>query len=81
MGLSVTPRHAAGMQAERILKRFGAAVRRERKRRGLSQEELAFSAGLDRTYLSGVERGRRNIGLINIHRIARALRVRPADLL
>ena len=63
-----------------ILKKFGQAVRRERKRRGLSQEDLGFEAELDRTYISSVERGRRNISLVNIYRIAHALKVRPRDL-
>ena len=69
------------MQAEKVLIKFGEAVRRERTRRGLSQEKLAFAADLDRTYISGVERGRRNIGLLNIYRIAKALKVRARDLL
>ena len=44
-----------------------------RKRGGLSQEQLAFRCGLDRTYVGGVERGERNISIVNIERIARAL--------
>jgi transcriptional regulator with XRE-family HTH domain len=58
---------------ERDLQRFGARVREERERLGLSQEELADRAGLHRTYLGGVERGERNLGLLNVVRIARAL--------
>jgi len=53
--------------------RFGRAVRGRRKKRGLSQEEFADLCGLHRTYMGGVERGERNISLINIERIARAL--------
>ncbi len=49
--------------------------------RNLSQEELADAAHLDRTYVSSCERGKRNIGLINIHRLAAALGVKPSDLL
>ncbi len=52
-----------------------------RRARGLSQEELAHDAGLDRTYVSSCERGRRNIGLLNIYRLAAALRVSPEELL
>lgn len=48
---------------------------------GFSQEELAARAELDRTYIGGVERGERNVGLINIHRIAKALDLAPKDLL
>ena len=55
------------------LKEFGARVRELRLEKGLSQEELANAAGLHRTYIGGVERGERNIGLSNISQIARAL--------
>lgn len=60
---------------EKDLQRFGARVRAERERLGISQEELADRAGLHRTYLGGVERGERNLGLLNVIRIARALGV------
>ena len=63
------------------LERFGARIRAERERIGVSQEELADRAGLHRTYLGGVERGERNIGLLNILRIARALAITPGVLL
>jgi transcriptional regulator with XRE-family HTH domain len=52
-----------------------------RRSRGLSQEQLAYEAELDRTYVSSCERGRRNIGLLNIHRLAEALGVGPEELL
>lgn len=64
-----------------ILKLFGERVRVLRQSRGFSQEALALAAGLDRTYIGGVERGERNISLINIQKIAHALDVSPADLL
>jgi transcriptional regulator with XRE-family HTH domain len=63
-----------------IQKRFGERVRQIRKRKGLSQEALALACGLDRTYIGGVERGERNISLINVHRIAEALEVNPKEL-
>lgn len=63
------------------LQRFGARVRAEREQLGVSQEELAHRAGMHRTYLGGVERGERNVGLLNVLRIARALGVAPALLL
>jgi transcriptional regulator with XRE-family HTH domain len=67
---------------ERIeLERFGSRVRAERERLAVSQEELAELAGLHRTYIGGVERGERNVGLLNLVAIARALRVSPAVLL
>ena len=52
-----------------------------RLRAGVSQEKLAELAGLHRTYLSSVERGLRNISLINIGRLAQALNVSPADIM
>jgi len=64
-----------------LRQRFAANVRRLRKARGLSQERLAFEAGLHRTYVSGIERGLRNVGLDNIGVIAKALDVEPAELL
>jgi transcriptional regulator with XRE-family HTH domain len=63
------------------LQRFGARVRAERERLGVSQEELADRAEMHRTYLGGVERGERNVGVLNVLRIARALGVAPALLL
>jgi transcriptional regulator with XRE-family HTH domain len=62
------------------LLRFGRRVRALRERVGLSQEQLAAKAGIHRTYVGGVERGERNLGLKNVFRIARALGVPVADL-
>lgn len=67
--------------AERqILGRFGNNVRELRKARGLSQEQLAAEAALDRTYMGGIERGERNLGILNIVRVAKALNVRVSQL-
>lgn len=52
---------------------FGRAVRRLRENRGLSQEKLAELAAIHRTYIGDVERGTRNIALVNMTRIAKAL--------
>jgi len=60
--------------------RFGARVRALRLEQGLSQEALAHKCSLDRTYISGVERGERNISLRNIGVIAKALGLSIADL-
>jgi transcriptional regulator with XRE-family HTH domain len=59
---------------------FGARVRALRLQEGLSQEQLAERAGLHRTYVSSLERGQRNVGLDNIHILARALGVHPGQL-
>jgi transcriptional regulator with XRE-family HTH domain len=56
-----------------IIKKFGCRVREKRTAIGLSQEEFADKCGLDRTYISGIERGRRNVSLRNIEVIANAL--------
>jgi len=63
------------------LVRFGIRICTLRKTLGISQEELASRAGIHRTYLGGVERGERNVGLLNILRISEALEVRPEELL
>lgn len=54
---------------------FGAGVRALREEQGMPQEALAYAAGLDRSYIGGVERGQRNVSLDNIYRIASALGV------
>ncbi len=59
---------------------FGAHIRMLRLERGLSQEEVAHRAGVHVTYLSGIERGRRNPSLMNLRRIAGALGVAVAEL-
>ncbi len=61
--------------------RFGQRLREVRKGRGISQEKLAELAGLHRTYVSSVERGERNISLLNIESLARALGVKMAELM
>jgi transcriptional regulator with XRE-family HTH domain len=66
------------MQDVRV--RFGKALRLQRKKLGVSQEEFADMCGLDRTYIGGIERGERNVGLVNIERIAIALKLSLAQL-
>jgi transcriptional regulator with XRE-family HTH domain len=62
------------------LVRFGQRLRFAREARGLSQEELAHAAGLHRTYIGSVERGERNVGLLNLHSLSEAVGVTAADL-
>jgi transcriptional regulator with XRE-family HTH domain len=66
--------------AEKKLFNFGLRLKSLRLANNLSQEQLGMLAQLDRTYISGIERGVRNVGVINIFRIAQALKVPPADL-
>jgi len=67
-------------QEAQIQKHFGERVRELRKEKGLSQEALALACELDRTYIGGVERGERNISLLNIYKIAGALGVPVKEL-
>lgn len=60
---------------------MGVAVRRLREKTGLSQEALADTVGVHRTFIGTVERGETNISLDNLQRIARALKVTPSALL
>lgn len=61
--------------------RFGKALRHRRHRLGVSQEEFADMCGLDRTYIGGIERGERNVALVNIEKIAKAFCISTAELL
>ncbi len=70
----------AGPEAQ-VLVSFGESVRKHRQARGLSQEKLAELADLHRTYIADIERGTRNVGVINIVRLAQALNLSPARLL
>jgi transcriptional regulator with XRE-family HTH domain len=63
------------------LEEFGKRIRAFRKALGYSQEELSFRSELDRSYIGGIERGERNITLIKITRLAKALGIKPSELL
>lgn len=63
------------------LKAFGLRVRTVREALDWSQEDLAEQADLHRTYISGLERGERNVSVLNILRLARALKTTPGELL
>ena len=64
-----------------VRSRFGKRLRAIRKNKGMSQETLALDAGLDRSYVGGVERGERNISIENMAKLARALKVKLLELL
>ncbi len=66
---------------EKTLIEFGNHVRMLRKSQGLSQEELADIAELHRTYIGMIERGEKNVTLLNIIKIAFALKVTPNELM
>ncbi len=68
------------MDNKEILIKFGERVRSLRKERGISQEELSFRAELHRTYIGMIERAEKNITLINIEKIAKALDVEIKEL-
>ena len=65
---------------DRTLSKFGLNVARLRAAKGFSQEKLAEKANIDRTYVSGIERGVRNPGIKSVLHIARALGVSVAEL-
>jgi transcriptional regulator with XRE-family HTH domain len=65
-----SPRHAA----------FGAAIRAIRQERGVSQEDLAWKARIDRAHVGGIERGEENPSLTNVFKLADALEIRASEL-
>ncbi|MDI9364205.1 MAG: helix-turn-helix transcriptional regulator [Flavobacterium sp.] len=65
---------------QEILIKFGNRVRDLRKENGLSQEQLSFKANLHRTYIGMIERAEKNITLVNIEKIAKALNVNIKEL-
>jgi transcriptional regulator with XRE-family HTH domain len=60
--------------------RLGKVLRKQRMGLGVSQEEFADLCGLDRTYVGGIERGERNVGLVNIEKLAKALKISLSEL-
>ncbi len=69
------------MSVDPYLKKFGERLRQLRKEQGISQEKLAELAELHRTYVGGIERGERNVALLNILKIAKALKCSPCTLI
>lgn len=66
---------------KKLLKKIGNRIRILRGEVGLSQEKLAFASGLDRSYIGSVERGERNIAIINLSKIASSLNISISELL
>jgi transcriptional regulator with XRE-family HTH domain len=64
-----------------ILQKFGLHVKELRSAKGITQEQLAELSGLSRQYIGDVERGTRNISLVNINKIASALQITLSELL
>ena len=60
---------------------LGAAIRAVRKAKGLSQEALAELAGIDRSYMGGIERGEHNVALVNLVNVSEALEIKLSELL
>lgn len=61
-------------------KQLGKKLRQLREKAGLSQEELGFRANLHRTYIGAIERAEQNVSVDNIHKLAKALKVKISDL-
>lgn len=74
------PRISGQTDADGQLKQLGEAIRARRKLRELTQEALADAAGIDRSHMGKIERGERNVTLLNIIRIAKALDTLPSTL-
>ena len=72
-----SPRHAH----DKDLVSLGAAIRAARTERGVSQEELAHRSNIDRSYMSSIERGNQNPGIISIIRIAHAMAMTMTELM
>jgi transcriptional regulator with XRE-family HTH domain len=60
---------------------IGVAIRAARKAKGLSQEALAEIAGIDRSYMGGIERGEHNVALVNLVKVSEALEIKLSELL
>lgn len=70
----------AARRMHAVTDEFGRRARERRLELGLSQEALGARAGLDRTYIGGIERGERNLSLVNVVRLAHALEIDAAEL-
>lgn len=72
---------SATSEFDGYLKAIGGTIRELRKEFGLSQEELAHRSSIDRSHMGKIERGERNVSVINVIRISRSLHCAPSELL
>lgn len=75
------PRLSSKVDKDKKLVRLGAAIRAKRKEMGVSQEELAIVAGVERSNMGKIERGENNLSVLNLIRIADALDSKAAEIL
>jgi transcriptional regulator with XRE-family HTH domain len=75
------PRQSIKTDAEGKLRLLGVAIRAARHERGLSQEALADAAGIDRSHMGKIERGERNVSVLNVARVSEALGITIASLM
>jgi transcriptional regulator with XRE-family HTH domain len=74
------PRLSSKADKDKKLVRLGAAIRAKRKELGVSQEELAITAGVERSNMGKIERGENNLSVLNLIRIADALDSKAAEI-
>ena len=70
----------ASIDDKKFLQRVWDRIRRQREARGLTQEQLALSCGLHRTFIGSVERGERNVAILNLRKITQVLRITLGEL-
>ena len=71
----------ASIDDKKFLQRLGDRLRKQREVRGLTQQQLGDQCELHRTFVGSVERGERNVAILNLRKMAQALRVKLAELL
>ncbi len=70
----------ASIDDKKFLQRLGDRIRKQREIRGLTQQQLGDQCALHRTFIGSVERGERNVAVLNLRKIAQVLRIRIAEL-
>lgn len=80
-GMIVVKKNPMNLDDQRFLRRLGSRIRERRDMRGLTQAQLADKCGLHRTFIGSVERGERNVAILNLRLIAKGLRASMSALL